>query len=129
MAWWVMAALLAALAAVCAARLALARRRSSKLWPPPFEVMAVLPVIAVLGLAAATRPGPEGRCVLELLIGGLVLLWVSGVALQNRALSRWHRAAELLLAAAQLASLFFCILVANGLLSKAIDTLIIDLVQ
>jgi hypothetical protein len=129
LAWWTMAGLLAVLGGVCAARLAWARRRSSKLWPPPFEVMAALPVIAVLGLAAAVRPGPEGRCVLELLGGGVVLLWVSGVALQDRSLTWPRRAAELLLGAAQLAGLFFCVLVANGLLSKAIDTLIIDLVQ
>jgi hypothetical protein len=91
--------------------------------------MAALPVIAVLSLAAAARPGPEGRCVLELLAGGIVLLWVSGVALQDRALTWPRRAAEVLLGAMQLAGLFFCVLVANGLLSKAIDTLIIDLVQ
>jgi hypothetical protein len=128
-AWWAMALLLALLAAACAARLIAARRRGAKLWPPPFEVIATLPVMLLLAVGAARHAGAEARSLLEILLGGLVLLWVTGVALQGRALSRTRRTAEMLFAAVELAGLFFCVLVANGLLSKAVDTLVIAFVQ
>jgi hypothetical protein len=127
--WWLMIAVLAALAATCGLRATSARRRGVKLWAPPFEVIATLPLMIIVGVAAAARHGPEGRTILEMVIGGVALLWVTGVALSNRTFSTGRRALELLIAAFQLAGLFYCVLVANGLTSKAIDTLIIAFVQ
>jgi hypothetical protein len=128
-AWWAMTLLLGVLAAACGARLIAARGRGAKVWPPPFEVIAALPVTLVLAVAASRHAGAEGRALFEVLLGGLVLLWVTGVALQERGLSRTRRMLEMLFAGVELAGLFFCVLVANGLLSKAVDTLIIAFVQ
>src|SRR5581483_8723580 len=127
--WWAMVVILLLLAAGCGARLIATMRRGTRVWPPPFEVIAVLPVLLLLGGAAAAHRGPEGRSLLEILLGGLVLLWVTGVALQNQSLRPARRALEVLLASVELGGLFFAVLVANGLLSRAVDTLIIAFVQ
>lgn len=61
--------------------LALALRGRRRLWPPPLEVLYLLPVGAFLVLAAALGGGgPLLQAILRITLGGAALTWLGGAA-------------------------------------------------
>jgi len=116
----ILIAILAALAALSLARVIRAGGPRS-LWPPPAELLWLLPVLLVLLAAAAAQEAPEARAVVSLSLGGAALLWLNGAWLRARPPRRM--ALPALLGLGQALALLYCAMVWNGLWDKLVDTI------
>jgi hypothetical protein len=123
--FYVFLTLAAALLLAALSRLWLTRRAGGKiLWPIPEEVLIGLPLAAIVLIISSTHPAEEGRAVATIALGGMVLLWVNAVYFRARPPRRGRAVLEGIWGVLQGAALLYCAIVANGLWSRLIDTLI-----
>jgi hypothetical protein len=112
------------LASVLGSRLWLARRAGARLLRVPNELLYVLPVFAIMIIAALHQEADEGRAVIVLALGAMLLLWANGVYLQARPPKRLQRALEAALALVQAAALMYCTIIVSDIWAKFYDTLV-----
>lgn len=117
--WLVFLFAVALLLALNPGRVLLAR---APLWPAPPEALYVLPVFALLALAALAQPAAEARAVLWVSIGGLWLVLCNAAFFRARPPAGLARYRELLLGILQTAALLYCAIIASGLWQKLVDT-------
>jgi hypothetical protein len=94
------------------------------LWPPPLEVIYLVPVALVLGIVANTGNLLAGRAVQLILVGAVAITWLSGSSLQlARAEDRSKSAiAHALVAAVATLALVYAAVMREQLLDVLVET-------
>lgn len=118
--FYAMFALVLALALLWLSRVARAGVRM--LWPPPTELVYVLPILLVMLAAATAQEEPEAHALVTLGLSAIALLWLNGAWLRARPPGPRSRYGQALLGLLQVASLLYCAMVGNGLWGKLMDT-------
>ncbi|HEY4219868.1 MAG TPA: hypothetical protein VGO62_00965 [Myxococcota bacterium] len=96
-------------------------RTRKKLWPPPFEALALGPILAMLALVGVARGLPGIPALLALAVAGTALAWARGAHRRARPLALPWRIADAALALVEAGALGYAILDGTGVL----DTLLL----
>ena len=84
----------------------------------------MLPIFAIMIIAAFHQEADEGHAVIVLALGAMVLLWGNGIYLQVKPPRSFRRVLEAALALVQAAALMYCTIIVSDLWHKFYDTLV-----
>jgi hypothetical protein len=100
-----------------------ASAKGRRRWPPPREVIFVLPISVLLILAALGRPAAEARAITTVAAGGTAIVWTNALYLDASPPRGVARIVFALLGLVQAAGVLFCAIMSSGLWERFVDTL------
>ncbi len=121
--FWVLAAVIAAVAALTALRAWLIRRAQRAWWPLPEELVYPLPVLGLVLVASFSQPPEAALAVRIFALGAVLLLWANGAFLRARPPRGLARLREVALGLGHVVALLYCALWFSGLWAKFLETL------
>lgn len=93
-------------------------------WPPPQELVSMLPILLLIGLSALLREASEARALWLLAGGASLVFWLNGAYLRARPPQGIRRFGHAFFGILQGAFLVYSAIVVSGLWDKMRDTLV-----
>jgi hypothetical protein len=89
------------------------------LWPPPAELVLMMPLLLILAIAATAQEHDEARALVTVALGLSLVLWVSGACMRAK-----KRLVPAVLGVLQAGGMLYCAIVLNHLWGKLVDTIV-----